>query len=185
MAAFDLEDLRRRMDGAVKVLHQEFGGLRTGRASVNLLEPVAVEAYGGQMPLNQLATVSAPEARLLTVQVWDKTMVKAVDTAIRDGGLGLNPISEGQLIRVPIPELTEERRKELVKVAHKYAEQTRVAMRNVRHHGMDTLKQLEKDGEISKDLHRDLADDIQKVTDQYVAKVGEVLESKEQEIMQV
>lgn len=185
MAAFDLEDLRRRMEGAVKVLNQEFGGLRTGRASVGLLEPVSVEAYGGQMPLSQLATVSAPEARLLTVQVWDKTMVKAVDTAIRDGGLGLNPIAEGQLIRVPIPELTEERRKELVKVAHKYAEQTRVAMRNVRHHGMDALKHMENDGEISKDRHRDLADDIQKVTDQYVTKVGEVLESKEQEIMQV
>ncbi len=185
MAAFDLEDLRRRMEGAVKVLNQEFGGLRTGRASVGLLEPVSVEAYGGQMPLSQLATVSAPEARLLTVQVWDKTMVKAVDTAIRDGGLGLNPIAEGQLIRVPIPELTGERRKELVKVAHKYAEQTRVAMRNVRHHGMDTLKQMENDGEISKDLHRDLAQDIQKVTDQFVTKVGEVLEAKEQEIMQV
>jgi len=185
MAAFDLEDLRRRMEGAVKVLHQEFGGLRTGRASVGLLEPVAVEAYGGQMPLSQVATVSAPEARLLTVQVWDKTMVKAVDTAIRDGGLGLNPIAEGQFIRVPIPELTEERRKELAKVAHKYAEQTRVAMRNVRHHGMETLKHMEKEGEISKDRHRDLAEDIQKITDQYVTKVGAVLESKEQEIMQV
>ena len=185
MAGFDLEDLRRRMEGAVKVLHPEFGGLRTGRASVGLLEPVSVEAYGGQMPLSQLATVSAPEARLLTVQVWDKTMVKAVDTAIRDGGLGLNPIAEGQLIRVPIPELTEERRKELAKIAHKYAEDARVSVRNVRRDGMDTLKRMEKAGDISEDEHRQRGDEVQKLTDEMITTIGDKMEHKEQDILQV
>ena len=144
MATFDLKDLNRRMQGALNVFNDDLKGLRTGRASVGLLEPVTVDAYGSQMPLTQVATLSAPEPRLLTVQVWDKSVVAAVELAIRDGNLGLNPIAEGQMIRVPIPELTEDRRKELVKVAHKYAEQTRVAIRNVRRDGMEVLKRQEK-----------------------------------------
>ena len=144
-----------------------------------------VDAYGSQMTLNQLASVNAPEARLLTVQVWDKSMVKAVERAVRDGGLGLNPITEGQVIRVPIPELTEERRKELARVAHKYAEQARVAVRNVRRDGMESLKRMEREGEISKDEHHDLADKVQKLTDRYVERIGAALATKEVEILQV
>jgi ribosome recycling factor len=185
MASFDLADLRRRMEGALEVLKREYGGLRTGRASVNLLDPINVEAYGSQMPLTQLATVSVPESRLITVQVWDKSMTKAVETAIRDGGLGLNPMSEGQLIRVPIPELTEERRKELAKVAHKYAEDARVAVRNVRRDGMDNLKRMEKDGDISEDEHRQNSDEVQSLTDAMIKSIGEAMEQKEQEILQV
>ena len=147
MAGFDLKDLTRRMQGALNVLGDDLAGLRTGRASVGLLEPLMVDAYGSQMPLNQLGTISAPEARLLTVQVWDKSMVGPVELSIRDGDLGLNPVSEGQLIRVPIPELTEERRKELAKVAHKYAEQARISIRNVRRDGMVALKREERAGE--------------------------------------
>lgn len=185
MSAFDLDDLRRRMEGALHVLKKEYGGLRTGRASVSLLEPVTVEAYGSQMPLNQLATVSAPESRLLSVQVWDKSLVKAVENAIRASGLGLNPMSDGQLIRVPIPELTEERRKELAKVAHKYAEDARIAVRNVRRDGMDSLKAMEKAGEISQDEHHQRADEVQKLTDAMIAQIGETMEEKEKDILQV
>jgi len=178
-------DLERRMDGAVEVLHKEFGGLRTGRASTSLLDPVTVDAYGQAMPLNQVGTVGVPEPRMLTVQVWDKGMVKSVEKAIMDAGLGLNPQSDGQLIRIPIPPLNEERRKELAKVAGKYAEDTRVSVRNVRRHGMDELKKLEKDNEISEDEHRQYSDEIQKMTDANVAKVDEALAHKEEEIMQV
>lgn len=185
MASFDLADLRRRMQGALDVLKREYGGLRTGRASTSLLDPIQVDAYGSQMPLNQVATVSVPEARLITVQVWDKSMTKAVETAIRDGGLGLNPMSDGQLVRVPIPELTEERRKELAKVAHKYAEEARIAVRNVRRDGMDNLKRMEKDGEISEDEHRQNADEVQSLTDSMITSIGEAMEHKEQEILQV
>lgn len=186
---FDLNNLKkdvtRRMDGALDVLHKEFGGLRTGRASTGLLESVHVEAYGSPMPLNQVGTVNVPEPRLLTVQVWDKSLVKSVEKAIRDSGLGLNPVVEGQLLRVPIPPLTEERRQEMTKVAAKYAEEARVAVRNVRRHAMDELKRAEKDGEISKDLHHDWADEVQKLTDTYVERVDEALSGKEKEIMQV
>ena len=185
MSSFDLADLRRRMDGALDVLKREYGGLRTGRASVNLLDPINVEAYGSQMPLNQVATVSVPEARLISVQVWDKSMVKAVENAIRDGGLGLNPMSDGQLVRVPIPELTEERRKELAKVAHKYAEGARIAVRNVRQDGMNSLKRMEKDGDISEDEHRQHSDEVQSLTDKMIASIGVAMEAKEQEILQV
>ena len=185
MAGFDLKDLTRRMQGALSVLGDDLTGLRTGRASVGLLEPLMVDAYGSQMPLTQLATLSAPEARLLTVQVWDKSVVAAVELAIRDGNLGLNPIAEGQMIRVPIPELTEDRRKELVKVAHKYAEQTRVAIRNVRRDGMEVLKRQEKGGEISQDEHRDTSVEVQTLTDEHIANVAEMLGNKEQEILQV
>ena len=149
MAEPDIDDLDRRMNGAIDVLRKEFAGLRAGRASPSLLEPVTVEAYGTQMPMNQLATVNAPEPRLLTVQVWDKSMLKAVENAIRDSGLGLNPMSEGQLVRVPIPELNEERRQELSRVAGKYAEQAKIAVRNVRRDGMDKLKRMERDTELA------------------------------------
>jgi len=178
-------DLERRMEGAVEVLHKEFGGLRTGRASTSLLDPVTVEAYGQAMPLNQVGTVGVPEPRMLTVQVWDKGMVKAVEKAIMDAGLGLNPQADGQMVRIPIPPLNEERRKELAKVAGKYTEEARIAVRNVRRHGMDELKKAEKDGDISEDEHRQYSDEIQKMTDANIAKIDETLAHKEEEIMQV
>jgi ribosome recycling factor len=179
------KDVGRRMDGAIDVLHKEFGGLRTGRASTALLENVHVEAYGSTMPLNQVGNVNVPEPRMLTVQVWDKSLVKAAEKAIRDSGLGLNPATEGQTIRVPIPPLTEERRQELTKVAARYAEEARVAVRNVRRHAMDELKRAEKDGDLSKDLHHDWAEEVQKLTNEYVEKIDEALASKDKEIMQV
>lgn len=185
MSEVDLDGLNRRMDGAVEALKREFAGLRTGRASANLLDPITVEAYGQRMPINQVGTVGVPEPRMLTVQVWDKSMVKAVEKAIRESNLGLNPQSDGQLVRVPIPDLSEDRRRELSKVAAKYAEQARVAVRNVRRDGMDALKKQEKDGEISKDEHQDLSERIQKLTDGHVAEVDKALSAKEQEIMQV
>ncbi len=180
-----LKDLRRRMDGAIEVLRKEFGGLRTGRASAGLLEPVMVTAYGGTMPLNQLATVSVPEPRMITVQVWDRGMVKAVDKAIRESGLGLNPQTEGQVMRVPIPDLNEERRRELTKVTARYAEQARVSVRNVRRDGIEVLRRQEKDGEISQDQQRKLQQEIQHLTDDYVRRVDEALAQKDKEILQV
>lgn len=182
---FDIKETKRRMDGALKSLHAEFSGLRTGRASISLLDPVMVEAYGSQMPLSQVGTVGAPEARLLTVQVWDKTMVGAVEKAIMNAGLGLNPMSEGQLIRVPLPDLTEERRKELVKVASKYAEQAKISVRNVRRDGMDTLKKMEKDGEISQDEQKRFSDEIQAATDEHVKKIDADFATKEKDILTV
>lgn len=179
------KDLQRRMKGAIEVLGREFGGLRTGRAATSLLEPLTVEAYGQQMPLNQVGTVGVPEPRMLTVQVYDKTLVKSVEKAIRDSDLGLNPSSDGQLVRIAIPPLTEERRKELVKVAGRYAEEARVAIRNIRRHGMDQLKSGEKDGQISKDFHHDYSIEIQKMTDEAIADIDASLEKKEAEIMQV
>ncbi|MEK9725717.1 MAG: ribosome recycling factor [Rhodospirillaceae bacterium] len=173
------------MEGAIEVLHQEFGGLRTGRAATSLLEPVSVHAYGSEMPMNQVGTVSAPEPRMLTVQVWDKSLVQAVEKAIMESGLGLNPQTEGQLIRVPIPMLTEERRAELAKVAGKYAEEARVSVRNVRRHAMDDLKKAEKDGEISQDAHHDYNREVQSLTDEFIGKIDEALAHKEEEIMQV
>src|SRR3954454_10340848 len=180
-----LKDLRRRMDGAVEVLRKEFGGLRTGRASASLLEPVSVSAYGGTVPLNQVANVSVPEPRMITVQVWDRGVVKAVDKAIREAGLGLNPQTEGQTIRVPIPDLTEERRRELTKVAAKYAEQARVAVRNVRRDGIEALRRLEKDGELSQDEQRKLQHDVQVLTDNEIKRIDETLAQKDKEILQV
>ena len=179
------KDVTRRMEGAVDVLIKEFGGLRTGRANISLLEPLMVEAYGSEMPMNQVGTISVPEPRMLTVQVWDKGLVQAVEKAIMDSALGLNPSSDGQLVRVPIPTLTEERRVELAKVAAKYAEDARVAVRNVRRHTMDDLKNSEKDGDLSKDEHHDYANEIQELTDRYVSKIDEALANKEQEITQV
>jgi len=181
----DENDLKRRMEGALDALKREFGGLRTGRASTSLLEHIQVDAYGSAMPLLQVASVSVPEPRLLTVQVWDNGNIKATEKAIQDSGLGLNPQTEGNLIRVPIPELSEERREEMTKVAAKYAEHGRIAVRNVRRDGMDSLKKLEKDGDMSQDEQRARGEDIQKMTDAYIKLVDELLEVKEQEIMQV
>jgi len=180
-----LKDLRRRMDGAVEVLRKEFGGLRTGRASASLLEPVTVSAYGGTVPLNQLANISVPEPRMITVQVWDRSMVKAVDKAIREAGLGLNPQTEGQVIRVPIPDLNEERRRELTRVTAKYAEQARVSVRNIRRDGVELLRCREKDAEISQDEQRKMQTDVQHLTDEYVKRIDEALAQKDREILQV
>jgi ribosome recycling factor len=160
---YDKEDVNRRMNGAVATLKGEFAGLRTGRASTALLDPVTVDAYGSPTPISQVGTVSAPESRLLTVQVWDKQLAKAVDKAIRDAGLGLNPQLDGQLVRIPIPELNEERRKELAKLAHKYTEQARIAVRNVRRDGMEVLKKLEKDHKIGQDEHHKLGEELQRL----------------------
>ena len=184
-AEFDLSDLKRRMQGAIATLKHEMGGLRTGRASASLIEPVQVEAYGQTMPLNQVATISVPEARMLSVQVWDKSMVAAVDKAIRNSNLGLSPTIEGQILRIRIPELNEQRRKEMVKVAHKYAEDARVAVRHVRRDGLDTLKKLLKDKAISEDDEKRHESEVQKVTDQCVSEVDGALAAKEREIMQV
>ena len=185
MTGFDKEDMNRRMNGAVGTLKTEFSGLRTGRASSALLDPVTVEAYGNAMPISQLGTVSVPESRLLTVQVWDKGLVKAVDKAIRDAGLGLNPQVDGQLLRIPVPELNEERRKELAKLASKYAEQARIAVRNVRRDGMEILKKLEKDHKVGQDEHHKFAEELQKLTDGHIRDIDQLLHGKEQEIMQV
>jgi ribosome recycling factor len=181
----DLDDLARRMHGAVSVLKGELAGLRTGRASISLLEPIHVEAYGSQMPLNQVGTISVPESRMLSVQVWDKSMVQAVDRAIREANLGLNPIIEGTLLRIPIPELNAERRQELVKVAHKYAEQARVAVRHVRRDGLDLLKKEEKDGGMGQDQQHQLAGQVQSLTDDTISEIDQMLAAKEEEITQV
>lgn len=180
-----LKDITRRMEGALEVLHKEFGGLRTGRASASLLEPLMIEAYGSQMPINQVGTIGIPEPRMLTVQVWDKTMVKSVEKAVMESGLGLNPMSEGQLVRIPIPALTEERRLELSKVAAKYAEEARIAVRNVRRHAMDELKRREKDGSITEDELHDYSQEVQDLTDSYVNKIDESLSHKEKDMLQV
>lgn len=181
----DLDDLERRMQGAVDNLRQELGGLRAGRANTAMLDPVTVEVYGAQMPLNQVGTVSVPEPRMLSVQVWDKGNAAAVEKAIRSAGLGLNPMLDGSLVRIPIPELNEERRQEMVKVAGKYAEQSRVAVRNVRRDGIDKAKKLEKDSAISADDLHLYSDEIQSLTDKYIKGIDESLEKKENEIMQV
>jgi ribosome recycling factor len=179
------KDLKRRMDSAADVLRKEFSGLRTGRASTALLDPVMVDAYGASVPLSQVANVSVPEPRLIVVQVWDKSTVKAIEKAIRDAGLGLNPSADGQLVRVPIPPLNEERRLELQKVAGRYAEQARVSVRNVRRDGMDALKKMEKDGVLSQDEHRAHEKEIQAFTDETIKRLDEALAQKEKEIMQV
>lgn len=181
----DLDDIERRMKGAIEALKSEFAGLRTGRATASLLDPVTVDVYGANMPLNQVGTVTVPEPRMLSVQVWDKSNASAVEKAIRNSGLGLNPMLDGQLVRIPIPELNEERRAELAKVAAKYAEQGRIAIRNVRRDGMDTLKKLEKDKAISEDDHKMYADEVQELTNTFVAEVDAALSTKEAEIMQV
>ena len=183
MPAYDNAELERRMHGAVEALKSDLVGLRTGRASVNLLDPVTVEVYGAHMPLNQAATVTAPEPRMLSVQVWDKSNVGPVDKAIRSAGLGLNPIMDGQTLRIPIPDLTEERRKELAKLAGQYAEKARVAARNVRRDGMDNLKTDEKKGVISEDDRKRRETEVQKLTDSTIADIDAAASSKEKEIL--
>jgi ribosome recycling factor len=185
MADPDIDDLQRRMNGAIEVLKDEFGGLRTGRASPALLEPIQVMAYGSPMPMNQVGTISAPDGRMLSVQVWDNSMISAVEKAIRDSDLGLNPQTEGNVVRVPVPQLSEERRIEMTKVAGKYAEQARIAVRNVRRDGIDVLKKKEKDGDISQDEQRAWTDEIQKLTDTSIKEIDASVTSKEAEILQV
>ena len=182
---FDIKELERRMRVSLDTLKRELGGLRTGRASAALLEPVQVNLYGQRMPLNQVGTVSVPEPRMLSIQVWDKSAVPHVDKAIREANLGLNPIGEGATLRVPIPELNAERRKELVKVAHKYAEQAKVAVRHVRRDGLDGLKKEEKDGGMGEDQQKSLADQIQKMTDGAIAEIDQILAQKEAEITHI
>jgi ribosome recycling factor len=183
MPAYSKPDLERRMAGAVEALKSDLTGLRTGRASVNLLDPIVVTVYGASMPLNQVATVTAPESRLLTVQVWDKSAVGPVDKAIRSAGLGLNPIVDGQMLRLPIPDLTEERRKELAKLAGQYAEKAKIAVRNVRRDGMDNLKTDEKKGEISEDERKRHEGEVQKLTDATIADIDAATAAKEKEIL--
>ncbi len=185
MSDFSIDEIKRRMEGALAALKAEFQGLRTGRANINLLDPIVVDAYGSTVPLNQVASVSAPEPRMLVVTVWDKGTVVSVEKAIRNSGLGLNPIVDGMSLRLPIPPLNEERRRDLVKLAAKYAEAARVAIRNVRRDGMDGLKKNEKDGKISEDEHKKLSANVQEATDSFVKQVDALLKVKEEEIMQV
>jgi ribosome recycling factor len=184
MPAYDKADLQRRMHGAVEALKHDLGGLRTGRASIALLDPVTVEVYGSHMPLNQVATVSAPEPRMLSVQVWDRNNVGPVEKAIRSAGLGLNPVTDGQNVRLPIPDLTEDRRKELAKLTHQYAEKARIAARNVRRDGMEALKTDEKKHEISEDEHKRLGAEVQKLTDETIKEIDAAAAAKEKEILQ-
>ena len=181
----DLKELKRRMDGAIAAFKHDIASLRTGRASANVLDPVTVEAYGSRMPLNQVANITVPESRMLSVSVWDKSMVGAVERAIRESNLGLNPIVDGQNLRIPLPELNEERRKSLVKVAHDYAEKSKVAVRHVRRDGMDDRKKAEKDGEIGQDESRAQSERVQKMTDDVISEIDRLLAEKEKEIMQV
>lgn len=185
MKSGDFQDIQRRMDGAINAFKHDVASLRTGRASSNLLDAVVVKAYGTDMPLNQVANVTVPEPRMISVSVWDKSMVSSVDRAIREANLGFNPIVDGSNLRIPLPELNEQRRKELVKVAHGYAENARVAIRHVRRDGMDFLKKAEKDGDISEDDHRKQADSVQKLTDDTISTIDSLLAGKEAEIMQV
>lgn len=185
MADFDHDELKRRMEGAISSLRGDLSGLRTGRASPSLLDPITVDAYGTQMPVNQVANISVPEPRLVSVTVWDKQMVGKVERAIRESNLGLNPVTDGTTLRIPLPELNEQRRKELVKVAHQYAENSKVAVRHVRRDGMEALKKMEKDGDLGQDESRQLSERVQKLTDEMIAEIDQTLSAKEQEIMQV
>ncbi|MBM3468723.1 MAG: ribosome recycling factor [Alphaproteobacteria bacterium] len=180
-----LSDIGKRMDSALDILVREFTGLRTGRASVNLLDTIKVDVYGSLMPLNQVGTINVPEPRMLTVQIWDKSLVKIAEKAIRDSDLGLNPAADGQLIRIPLPPMSEQRRQELVKIAGKYAEDTRISVRNVRRDGMEMLKKLQKDSDISEDEFHRLSDEVQTITDNHIKKIDDLLASKQKDIMQV
>lgn len=182
---FDLNDLKRRMQGAISAFKNDLGSLRTGRASPNLLDPLQIDAYGALMPINQVATVTTPEARLISVQVWDRAMVAPVEKAIRDSDLGLNPQTEGQVIRLRMPDMTEQRRREMVKVGHKYAEDAKVAVRHVRRDGIDLCKKLEKDAHLSEDDSKRNQEQVQKLTDQFVAEIDQLMTAKEKEIMHV
>ena len=181
MSGVDMKELRKRMDGALSALKSEFSGLRTGRASASLVEPIDVDAYGSKMPMNQVGTITVPEPRMIAINVWDKSLVGAVERAIRDAGLGINPVVDGQNVRVPVPALTEERRTELAKIAAKYAEQAKVAVRNVRREGMEAVKKAEG----GEDEQKKLSEEVKKLTDEMVKKVDEALAAKETEIMQV
>lgn len=185
LTAYDIKDIEKRMHASVDALKRELSGLRTGRASANLLDPVQVMVYGARMPLNQVATVTVPESRMISVQVWDRTNVQAVDKAIREANLGLNPIMDGQILRLPIPALTADRRQELVKLAHKYAEHAKVSVRNVRRDAMDLLKKLEKDGKMSQDDHRGNSEKVQVLTDKLIKEVDTTLATKETDIQKV
>ena len=185
MNEINKDDLVKRMDGAINSFNGDLAGLRTGRASTNMVDGILVDAYGQKMPIDQVGSISVPEARMISIQVWDKGLVIAVEKAIHESGLGLNPQTDGELIRIPIPELNEERREELSKIAGKYAEQSRVAIRNVRRDGMDEIKKIEKDGNVGKDRAVDLSNEVQELTDDYIKKIDEILSQKENEIRQV
>ena len=185
MSEINKDDLVKRMDGAINSFNGDLLGLRTGRASTNMVDGILVDAYGQKMPIDQVGSISVPEARMISIQVWDKGLVIAVEKAIHESGLGLNPQTDGELIRIPIPELNEERREELSKIAGKYAEQSRVAIRNVRRDGMDEIKKIEKDGTVGKDRAVDLSNEVQELTDDYIKKIDEMLSQKENEIRQV
>ena len=185
MSEINKDDLVKRMDGAINSFNGDLVGLRTGRASTNMVDGILVDAYGQKMPIDQVGSISVPEARMISIQVWDKGLVIAVEKAIHESGLGLNPQTDGELIRIPIPELNEERREELSKIAGKYAEQSRVAIRNVRRDGMDEIKKIEKDGNVGKDRAVDLSNEVQELTDDYIKKIDEILSQKENEIRQV
>ena len=185
MSQPDPDDIERRMNGAVEVLRGEFSGLRAGRASAAVLEPLIVDAYGSKLPINQIGTINVPDPRMITIQVWDQGLIESVENAIRDSGLGLNPARDGIVVRVPIPQLSEERRIELTKIANKYAEQARIAIRNIRRDGMDKLKRFGKEENMSKDEQRAWGEDLQILTDKFIKDVDETLETKEKEIMQV
>ena len=181
----NLEDLKRRMEGAISAFSHDLAGLRTGRASVNMIDQITVDAYGSKMPIEQVGTISVPEPRTISIQVWDKGLVVSVEKSIQEAGLGLNPQTDGQLVRIPVPELNEERRQELIKIAGKYAEQSRVSIRNIRRDGMDSIKSMEKNSEIGKDESVSLSSNVQDLTDEYIKKIDETLLNKEQEIKQV
>ena len=185
MSEINKDDLIKRMDGAINSFNGDLAGLRTGRASTNMVDGILVDAYGQKMPIDQVGSISVPEARMISIQVWDKGLVIAVEKAIHESGLGLNPQTDGELIRIPIPELNEERREEISKIAGKYAEQSRVAIRNVRRDGMDEIKKIEKDGIVGKDRAVDLSNEVQELTDDYIKKIDEMLSQKENEIRQV
>ena len=185
MNEINKDDLVKRMDGAINSFGGDLVGLRTGRASTNMVDGILVDAYGQKMPIDQVGSISVPEARMISIQVWDKGLVIAVEKAIHESGLGLNPQADGELIRIPIPELNEERREELSKIAGKYAEQSRIAIRNVRRDGMDEIKKIEKDGTVGKDRAVDLSNEVQELTDNYIKKIDEMLSQKENEIRQV
>ena len=185
MSEINKDDLIKRMDGAISSFNGDLAGLRTGRASTNMVDGIMVDAYGQKMPIDQVGSISVPESRMISIQVWDKGLVIAVEKAIYESGLGLNPQVDGELVRIPIPELNEERREELSKIAGKYAEQSRIAVRNVRRDGMDEIKKLEKDGTVGKDRAMDLSNEVQELTDNYIKKIDEILSQKENEIRQV
>ena len=180
-----LEDLKRRMEGAINAFSNDLAGLRTGRASVNMIDQITVDAYGSKIPIEQVGTISVPEPRTISIQVWDKGLVISVEKSIQESGLGLNPQTDGQLVRIPVPELNEERRQELIKIAGKYAEQSRISIRNIRRDGMDSIKAMEKNSEIGKDESVSLSSNVQNLTDEHIKKIDETLLNKEQEIKQV